>query len=1053
MGFGSHGMGACEAAVRGVDTKGGPTSSDLFRTKAAAPASDPQRVEPLAGEQGLAVHNNRRSAAVRPVVPVIDLSSDVEMVRFATILFADIAGSTRLISSLDPEDARDLLDHAIGIIQAAIHAFDGLVVRVQGDGVMAVFGVQPAVEDHAMRAALAGQRIAEAMRSGEVGVLPAPQVRVGIHSGPVLLRRQDNDFGSILDVVGHAAHVAGQIEKMAPAGSTAISATALALIAEPCEARPAGTLVSGADERGEAVFELVSITFSGSDRVQVKGDTTSPIIGRDNELQGVRMLVQELARGKGTTLGIAGEAGMGKSRLLLEAARHAAGFGVTFVAIRGSALLATVPFGCLTGPVRHLLDLLASFMSDPAREAGLTALQAACLEGLAMRSDNWLTDLAPGDRSAVATQTVVRLLALAGSYMPLLLLVDDVQYIDAETLAVLQSLRPTGSLAMIVAGRPEALGQLVRLGGEPLQLQALGAEAARSLVVLLNRVAPMDEGTVQHIVERAEGLPLALHEFAAEALSTPDRADTDNAGDGRLPARLDALLAARFAALDVEAARLAQFCAVLGPSFTMAQLQQGAAQVCRNPGDAIARLVAARVIAFAGTGQVRFTHQLVQEAAYRTMARRRRRAMHARALDLLSLGLGSDAASHSELAMHAEKADLPERAIGHLWSACEQAIHLAAIEAVRQLHERVRAVAARLEPGRARFEQARFALLAFDALQQLSLEQVTRPDMEAIATGAVELGGAARTVALINMALLDWIDGAPVRGMHWLAKAEALLDQRESLPRRTFADLVGAYLAYCQGDAANAIMRIERIGYRLEDGLRGATFGAIVVIPHVLARAFGAWYLADLGETGRARTWVAEALSLSRRHRHAYSRLLADLAHGYLLYRTGRRDSALRVLRRAHADCLRQRFLGFEPASVGWLALCLIDHGLLDEADTVLSQCVERGHFRRVRTSATYYVHEARTRLALAQLALTQDTGAGERAAQCAAEALEHVRSCQDRMHEAHALVLCAEVKVATGLVVQGAGDIDREALAQSINALGLVPLGSRLARLPDNAE
>lgn len=116
------------------------------------------------------------------------LASELDSIRFATILFADIVGSTRLIRALDPEDARDLIDSSITLIKRAIHEFDGLVVRVQGDGVMAVFGVHPAAQDHALRAALAARRIVDQMNRGTAGNLPSPQARVGIHAGPVLLR-------------------------------------------------------------------------------------------------------------------------------------------------------------------------------------------------------------------------------------------------------------------------------------------------------------------------------------------------------------------------------------------------------------------------------------------------------------------------------------------------------------------------------------------------------------------------------------------------------------------------------------------------------------------------------------------------------------------------------------------------------------------------------------------------------------------------------------------------------------------------------------------------
>jgi tetratricopeptide (TPR) repeat protein len=395
--------------------------------------------------------------------------------------------------------------------------------------------------------------------------------------------------------------------------------------------------------------------------------------------------------------------------------------------------------------------------------------------------------------------------------------------------------------------------------------------------------------------------------------------------------------------------------------------------------------------------------------------------------------------SHAELAAHAEKAELPESALEHLWNACQQALGLAAIESVLLLYQRARDVAAALPADLAAHERARFSLLAFDALQQLSCEQDAREDMLALAEGRVDLGPVAATVARINMAVLDWIDGAPQSAEQWLAMAELDLAARESLPRRTYADVVGAYIANSLARPRDAVDRIERLAARLDEGLRSKTFGAVVVIPHILARAFGAWYLTDLGDCRKARAWLAEALSLSRRHAHAYSRLLASLAHGYHHYRAGRNARAVAILRRAHAACLLHRFYGFEPACAGWLALSLIEQGLLDEAAQILQESVERGHFRKIRTSATYYLHEARTRLALAQgdpaLALT-----------LAHEALTHCRDCGEAMHQLHAGLLMEEILAVAR--PEMARTAERAELAERIRTVGIVTLQVRLNRL-----
>lgn len=959
-------------------------------------------------------------------------AAELDSIRFATILFADIVGSTRLLRALDPEDARDLIDASVKLIQDAIHAFQGLVVRVQGDGVMAVFGIHPAAQDHALRAALAARQIVDRLNSSSTGILPSPQVRIGIHAGPILLRRQDHDFGSIVDVVGHAAHVAGQVEQLAPPGSVAISATAASLIAENCNLRQTGRLPSdghdSADDGGEAVFELAAINFAGSDHVPVKGNTTYPVIGRDADLDKVRTMIAALSAGKPAALGFIGDAGMGKSRLLLEASRLAAGYGVTFVVIRGNPLMAAVPFGCLSPAVRHLVELLRPFCADPAQAAGLSTEQTECLNGFTGGHGAWLPGLSPGDRSRIATQAIVGLMRLAVENLPLLLLVDDMHYIDRETRSVLAGIRQGAALGIFAAGRPEATLRLTTLCGRPLQLKALPSAAARTLISLINRAAPLEDGTVENILSRAEGLPLALQEFAVAALS--------DQGTVRLPARLENLLAERLAALDEDATRLCQLCAALGPSFQANHLAKGAALVCRNPAAATARLVESRVIETAQADVVRFTHQLVQEAAYATMTRRRRTAMHLRVLELLE----GDATSHAELATHAEKADLPERALDHLWNASLEALGLAAISSVLALYSRARDVAARLDPPAAQFQRARFALLALDTLQQLSLEQEVRQDIEAVANGQIDMGPGIRTVARINMALLDWIDGAPVRGTAWLAQAEADLDIRDSLPRRTFADVVGAYIAFSRARPEDAVARIERLGARLQDGLNGATFGAIVVIPHILARAFGAWYLVDLDDLPRARRWIAESARLSRRYHHDYSRLLSHLAHGYLHYRGGHIQKALGIMRRALAECLNRRFFGFEPVCVGWTGLCLIEAGLLDEAESILNESLVRGNYRQVRTAGTYYLHEARARLAMAR-------GNSAEATAIAAQALSHCRDCGEVMHELHALVLCAEVRAA---FAQPVGDLSE--LRAKVTELGIAPLTKRLNALAESA-
>lgn len=971
----------------------------------------------------------------RPIAA--ELASSLDTIRFATILFADIVGSTRLISTLDPEDARDVLDRAVQIIRNAIHECGGMVVRVQGDGVMAVFGVHPTAEDHALRAALAARNAVDALKSGAIGMLPAPQARIGIHAGPILLRQQDNDFGSIIDLVGHAAHLAGQVEKLAPPGSVAISEATLALITEHCETRPLATQTDLGHEIGSAILELTSVDLARGNHIPVKGSSTFPIVGRQAQLDHIRRLVFHLATGEGSTLRFTGEAGIGKSRLLLEASRIAAGVGIVFLSVRGNALTRAVPFGCLGAAARHIVQLLAQFGGSFAA-TGLTHDQRLFVDAFIEGQTNWLPDMSPGDRNRVASQAILALFRAVSARTPLLLLADDIQYMDIATLAVLSTMSDeiaqgqASRTAIIFAGRPEASRWLGATGASSIPLEPLSGAASRQMVAIITAQEEIAADTIDNILERSGGLPLALQEFAVSARSERTR----------LPARLDNLLAERLAMLDDNATRLCQLCSALGVTFAASHMREAAARWCNRPEDAVRTLVAQRVLETTVSGQARFTHQLVQEAAYLTMSRRRRKGTHARILEMFGDGPGANVAdrpSHAELATHAEKAEQPEAALEHLWNACQQALDLAAIESVLLLYQRAQAVTTAMPSPLAGHERARFSLLAFDALQQLSCEQDARQDMLALATGDVDLGPVAATVARINMAVLDWIDGAPQSAETWLARAEEDLAARESLPRRTYADVVGAYIANSMGRPREAIDRIERLAARLDEGLRSKTFGAVVVIPHILARAFGAWYLTDLGDCRKARAWLAEALSLSRRHAHAYSQLLANLAHGYHHYRAGRNMRAVAILRRAHADCLHHRFYGFEPACAGWLALSLIEQGLLDEAAQILSESVDRGHFRKIRTSATYYLHEARARLALAQgdIALALEIGR---------EALAHCHACGETMHAQHACLLMEEILAVAHPDMERTAE--RAELARTVRAIGIVTLQVRLEKL-----
>src|SRR5215475_6558212 len=239
-----------------------------------------------------------------------------------TILFADLRSSMELLAERDPEDARKVLDAVVVRMMEAVHHYDGTVNEVRGDGIMALFGAPIAHEDHAVRACYAALRMQQAVKryADELRRSDGPlvQIRVGINSGEVVVRSIGSDLRMDYSAVGRSTHLAARMEQIAAPGTIRLTPETLRLVEGFVEVTPLGPIpIKGLGEPIE-VFDLMG---AGTTRTRFEAAARRGLtryVGRSAEMEQIRGALDRASSGRGQVVTLAGDPGVGKSRLVWE---------------------------------------------------------------------------------------------------------------------------------------------------------------------------------------------------------------------------------------------------------------------------------------------------------------------------------------------------------------------------------------------------------------------------------------------------------------------------------------------------------------------------------------------------------------------------------------------------------------------------------------------------------------------------------------------------------------------------------------------------------------
>ncbi len=618
-----------------------------------------------------------------------------------TVLFCDIVGSTSLAERIGAEAMHALLSRYSDMALEELRFYGGTIDRFMGDGFMALIGVPTAHEDHARRAVLA----ALALRGRLLRDLTPPgldpvEVRMGLNSGSVVVGGLGDDPEGDHTAIGDTINVAARLQSIAEPGTILISdATARQVVGYiRCE-RIGPVAIRG---RAEAVVAH-RVLGLGPRRSALEGLGSPPrgrFVGRERQLAALQELVAEAASGRGQVVGVVGEPGMGKSRIVAELRRSLAAERLTVLEGRCLSYGSAVPYVPLADIVRAncgIADGDSPAEVETKAAFGLTELGIdpgprvpLLLQMLGLSDDGAPDDLSPEAVKQRTFETLLTMCLTGSRRRPLLLVVEDLHWIDRlseEFLARLVESIQAAPLALVCTYRPgyQALWMQASYATQLALPRLTPAESHVVLRAVLGERAA-DPDVLEPIVERADGNPFFLEELARAVLE-----DAPTGPEHPVPGSVHDVLRARVDRLAEEPRRVLQTASVLGREFPLRLLEA----VWSGPGGLEPHLAELRRLEFVheqgGDGEpvYVFKHALTQDVAYQSLLSSRRARLH-EAAGAAYEALYADRLGevYDRLAHHYSHTARSEKAVEYLGLFAEAAVkgyaHAGAAEALRE---------------------------------------------------------------------------------------------------------------------------------------------------------------------------------------------------------------------------------------------------------------------------------------------------------------------------------------------------------------------------------
>jgi class 3 adenylate cyclase/predicted ATPase len=628
--------------------------------------------------------------------------------RHVTVMFSDLVGSTALSARMDPEDLRELISAYQKCVAETVGRFGGFVAQYLGDGVLVYFGYPQAHEDDAERAVRAGLASVAAVSSFKTRV--ALQTRVGIATGLVVVGDLiGSGNAQERSIIGETPNLAARLQGIADPNMVVIAEGTRKLLGNLFEFNDLGPKELKGFSRPVRAWAVLRSSSAEGHFEAMHASGLTELVGRDEELELLLRRWSKAKTGEGQTVLLSGEAGIGKSRLTAALLERLAPDPHT----RLRYFCSPQHTDSALYPIISQMERAAGLTHEDSQQSKLDKLDAVLALSFAPREEAALfaemlslpndgryptLELTPQQRRRKTLEALTAQLAALSQSNPVLMIFEDAHWADPTSLEAfgraVERIRTLGVL-LIVTYRPEF--EPPWIGQRHVTALTVNRLGHREIAAMIDRVTgneALPESIRQDIIERTDGIPLFVEEMTKAVLEasgdeTAERVVSATPSQSvAVPASLHASLMARLDRLG-NAKKVAQIGAVIGREFSHALLVAVARKPEAELQSALDRLMAARLLFQQGVpphATYLFKHALVQDAAYGTLLREPRHALHARIAETLESQFTEIAENQPELlAHHCTEAGLVEKA-AMLWAKAGQRslARSALMEAVEQ---------------------------------------------------------------------------------------------------------------------------------------------------------------------------------------------------------------------------------------------------------------------------------------------------------------------------------------------------------------------------------